>query len=225
MHQRRKSSLIFAITVLNSLIVIGVSGLAAADDLPDPGDADSARGDSPYRIESDTVITDTDSLSLQSIRYQPGPDTMLIAAYYERSIDSTAGTSPSMTMLKSVVVPGWGQISNGKYIKAGLIIVVESYFIYRAVDYAGLASDWRKKWKAEPDSSYLNTIYFNQYADYRDTRNSFIWYTLITAFFSMIDAYVDAHLKNFPDDIPTPDNLSIVVDAGRETRFAVSFSF
>ncbi len=206
-------------------MIIGVSGPAAADDLPNPDDTGSVRGDSLYRIESDTAITNTDSVSLQPILYQPGPDTMLITAYHKRSVDSTAGTSPSMTMLKSVVVPGWGQVSNGKYIKAGLIIVVESYFIYKAVDYAGLASDWRKKWKAEPDTSYLNTIYFNQYADYRDTRNSFIWYTLITVFFSMIDAYVDAHLKNFPDDIPTPGNLSVVVDPGRETRFAVSFSF
>jgi len=196
-----------------------------ADDKQRSDVTDSIHGDfsNPGPAETDTAAVD--SVMLEPILYRPGPDTVLISAYRERGEISAGGISPSLTMLKSVAFPGWGQISNGKYLKAGLIMVVESYFIYKAVDYSRLASDWRDKWKAEPDTGGLKGVYFNQYADYRDTRNSFIWYTAITVFFSMIDAYVDAHLKDFPEDIPVSDNLSLSVEPGRETRVAVSYSF
>jgi hypothetical protein len=174
----------------------------------------------------DTAVADTtlpDSVNLVPTLYRPGSDTVLMAVYYNRTGATGKKRSPTLTLFKSVVFPGWGQFSNHKYIKAGLVFVVESYFIYKAVYYADKAADWRAKWKAAPeDQKYL---YFNQYADYRDTRNSFLWYTALTVFLSMFDAYVDAHLANFPKDIPGADNVSLDFDPGRESRLTLSYHF
>ena len=43
-----------------------------------------------------------------------------------------------------------------------------------------------------------------QFDRYRDLRNQHLWFLGITIFYSMFDAYVDAHLKNFKIDL-TPD--------------------
>jgi len=174
----------------------------------------------------DTGAVDTmapESVSLNPILYQPGPDTVLMAAYRDRSEESGHKQSPTLTLFKSVVFPGWGQYSNGKYVKAGLVFAVESYFIYKAIYYGSKASDWRSKWKAAPDDQKY--LYYNQYVDYRDTRNSFYWYTGLTIFLSMFDAYVDAHLRNFPKDIPTSDKVTVDFDPGKESRLALTYHF
>ncbi len=209
------------------------SGKATAQDSPPAGDSartalDSLPFDSIITPPSicDTSVADTmvpESVSLQPIMYHPGPDTVLMAVYQSRSGENKHKHSPTLTLFKSVAFPGWGQFSNGKYIKAGLIFAVESYFIYKAVYYGGKASDWKEKWKSAPESQKY--LYFNQYADYRDTRNSFLWYTGLTVFLSMFDAYVDAHLANFPKDIPASDNVSLDFDPGPESRLTLTYHF
>lgn len=174
----------------------------------------------------DTATADTmvpESVSLQPIMYHPGSDTVLMTVYQERSEKNAHKHSPTLTLFKSVVFPGWGQFSNGKYVKAGLVFAVESYFIYKAVYYGQKASDWREKWNAAPDDQKY--LYFSKYADYRDTRNSFLWYTGLTVFLSMFDAYVDAHLANFPKDIPTSDNVSLNFDPGPESHLTLTYHF
>ncbi len=210
-------------------------GVAVAQEIEPSAAADSAntRLDSlpydslvPPPSACDTTVADTmvpESVSLQPIMYHPGPDTVLMAAYRDRAEQQKHKRSPTLTLFKSVVFPGWGQYSNGKYLKAGLIFAVESYFIYKAVYYGNKASDWKQKWKTAPDN--LKYTYFTQYADYRDTRNSFLWYTGLTVFLSMFDAYVDAHLANFPKDIPTTDKLSLDFDPGQESRLTLTYHF
>ncbi len=211
------------------------SGTAFARDTEPPPTGDSANialdslpFDSIVTPPSacDTTVADTmipESVSLKPILYQPGPDTVLMAAYRNRSEENKHKRSPTLTLFKSVVFPGWGQFSNGKYVKAGLVFAVESYFIYKAVYYGNKASEWRAEWKAAPENQKY--LYFNQYADYRDTRNSFLWYTGLTVFLSMFDAYVDAHLANFPKDIPTSDNISLDFDPGRESHLTLTYHF
>lgn len=234
-HQWRNRRVTIAVLVA-ILTAAGLYDYSRADQAysSDSGDLEMPPGDSvpadslppaPAKpVTAGPATVAEDSVMLEAILYQPGPDTVLIAAYRTRE-ERQQNISPTSTMLKSVAFPGWGQFSNGKYIKAGLIFVIESYFIYRAVDFGRKASDWRDKWKAEPDTSAAKVTYFNQYADYRDTRNSYIWYSVLTIFLSMIDAYVDAHLQNFPEDIPTSERVSLDFEPGRETRLSLSLRF
>jgi len=110
--------------------------------------------------------------------------------------------SPTGALLRSVAVPGWGQFYNQSYIKAAIIGSLESFLIYQTVYY------WKRTSKYEDlyinDSTETRADKFLQFDRYRDLRNQHLWFLGITVFYSMFDAYVDAHLKNFKVDL-TPD--------------------
>jgi hypothetical protein len=110
--------------------------------------------------------------------------------------------SPTGALLRSLVVPAWGQMYNGSYIKAGIIGSLESFLIYQTVYYFRRTSRYEDLYTSDTTSSRYSL--FLQYDRYRDLRNQHIWFLGITVFFSMFDAYVDAHLKNFDVDL-TPD--------------------
>ncbi len=110
--------------------------------------------------------------------------------------------SPTGALLRSMVVPGWGQFYNGSYIKAGIIGSLESFLIYQTVYYFRRTSRYEDLYTN--DSTNARSSLYQQYDRYRDLRNQHIWFLGITVFFSMFDAYVDAHLKNFNVDL-TPD--------------------
>lgn len=110
--------------------------------------------------------------------------------------------SPSGALLRSLAVPAWGQLYNGSYIKAGIIGSLESFLIYQTVYYFRRTSRYEDLYTN--DTTAARYYLFQQYDRYRDLRNQHIWLLGITVFFSMFDAYVDAHLKNFSVDL-TPD--------------------
>lgn len=116
--------------------------------------------------------------------------------------------SPTGALLRSVAVPGWGQFYNQSYIKTAVIGGLESFLIYQVVYY------WKRASKYEDlyvnDTTASKSEKFIQFDKYRDLRNQHLWFLGITMFYSMFDAYVDAHLKNFNIDL-TPE-----FDARRE---------
>jgi hypothetical protein len=99
-------------------------------------------------------------------------------------------------MLRSVLVPGWGQWANGRHVKAAVVAVGEGYLLYRAVDYgrqerakwreAGAATDPVKKGELERRHLALGSH-----------RRDFTWWSVFAGLLSMGDAYVDAQLGNF----------------------------
>lgn len=170
--------------------------------------------------------TPIDVVILEPEMYRPGADSILISAFLPKVMDTTGQVSPTGALLRSVVFPGWGQYANGRKVKAGLIFAIESWFIYKAVKDGADAADWRDKWKSTPDSlGALKLEYFNQYTKYRDQRNTNIWYTAITVFLSMFDAYVDAHLGHFPEEVTKPEDISIDVTPAARPRLIVSYRF
>lgn len=172
------------------------------------------------------AATPVDSIILDPVLYRPAADSLLVKPYLSGNTTASPDRSPTKTMLKSVAFPGWGQFSNRKYIKAGIVFAIESYFIYRAVDYGIKAGDSRDLWKNIPDSlKDAKADAFRRYADDRDNRNSNITYTVIVAFLSMIDAYVDAHLRDFPKPMAAPDDVSLEVSPGRETKISLVYRF
>ncbi len=178
--------------------------------------------DDSTRIQADTSLAD--SVILEPVLYRFGPDTILIGAYIPRGVDSAKHLSPTMALLKSVAFPGWGQYSNRKYFKAGLVFAVESYFIYKSIDFGRKASDWKDKWREAEDNT-LKSEYFKKYADYRDSRNTNLWYTALTIFLSMFDAYVDAHLAPFPDQVTKPEEVSFDVTPCTQAGIYFNYRF
>jgi uncharacterized protein DUF5683 len=95
--------------------------------------------------------------------------------------------APWRVMMRSALVPGWGQLYNRQWIKAGIVIAAEGGLVATAVVY-------RIKANKESDPVF--------YADYDNTSRAALWYGAGVVLLSMIDAYVDAHLYRFADQFP-----------------------
>lgn len=100
--------------------------------------------------------------------------------------DSTATVkkqkSPKGAMLRTLAIPGWGQLYNEQYIKAGLVFTVRSVLIGLAVHY---------QIQVNASTSAADRDF------YKTRRNDAIVFYGIATLLSMIDAYIDAHLYDF----------------------------
>jgi hypothetical protein len=106
--------------------------------------------------------------------------------------------SPTGIMLRSVVVPGWGQATNGSWVKAGVAVVVEGALI------ASIVRESQRLQDQTPGTA--------QYEDTYNQRQQAIWWLGAAVLLSMIDAYVDAHLKSGDVELgpePGPDGLTL----------------
>jgi len=142
--------------------------------------------------------------------------------YADRPTDTTIKTqNPTAALFKSMFIPGWGQIGNKKYIKAGVIIALESSLIATLVHYADKTSDARKLFDAAVDEEEKARL-FEEYRDAKDERNRFSWYTATVVFLSMFDAFVDAHLAGFPK---CDEKLSIDISSEEYRDLSVNLSY
>lgn len=90
--------------------------------------------------------------------------------------------SPMGALVRSAVLPGWGQIYNQKYIKGIFVFGVNASLGYKIYDY-------HKKWNDTGET------------EYRDKRNLFTWYFGLSYMLTLIDAYIDAYLFGFDEAI------------------------
>jgi len=205
-----------ALMVLAAVAGADPAPLPPVDSIPVPADTLA-----PPR---DTLAAD--SVVLDPVLYQRGGDTVLIEAFAPVTVDTLRRTSPTVTMFKSVAFPGWGQWCNRKYLKAGIVFAIEAYFLGKYIHYARKASDWRDRWQAVPDSNTNEqSAAFNQYAEYRDSRNSNLWGVVVPVFLSMFDAYVDAHLRDFPPPVAGQTTVSWKSTPGNGASLALTYHF
>jgi hypothetical protein len=88
--------------------------------------------------------------------------------------------SPWGAVTRSAMIPGWGQVYNDEYLKAGIALL--------------LVADFGRK-------VYVNNIRYQRTGikAYRDWRMTNSWYLGLTYFLAMVDSYVDAYLYRFDD--------------------------
>ena len=117
--------------------------------------------------------------------------------------DLTEETSPSDTtfvmekspwgaVLRSAVIPGFGQFYNESYWKIPVIWGVGALFI----------SGWVYNNNLYKDNKILfidtgNDLYKRNRDFYRDQRDNFTIYLVLLYILNLVDAYVDAHLFDF----------------------------
>lgn len=100
--------------------------------------------------------------------------------------------SPWGAVLRSAVIPGWGQFYNESYWKIPVVWVFAGWFIYNWVD---TNDEYVKN-----SNLYISTgenIYLSRRDFYRDQRDNFAIYLVLTYLLNLVDAYVDAHLFDF----------------------------
>lgn len=149
------------------------------------------------------------------------PGLMVEAYYVDRPLDSSKTQNPTAALFKSILVPGWGQLGNGNYLKAGIVIATETYLIANLVRYAHRTADAKKAFDTAPDDITKGVLY-TKYRRDKDDRNFYSWMTGVTIFISMFDAYVDAHLARFPK---YPKGLSFDAGADEKSDFGVRISY
>jgi len=98
---------------------------------------------------------------------------------YSQEADSLNAKSPKKAALWSIL-PGGGQIYNGKYVKAGILIALETLVVQQAIKNG---SDY----KSNGDDKYLTR------------RNENAWWGLFLHVYGTLDAVVDSHLGPFKD--------------------------
>lgn len=116
-------------------------------------------------------------------------------------VDTTIreGKSTTIATLASMVAPGTGQLYNESYWKAPIVWGLGYYFysVYTNQD------DLYKKYKAMYDTTITKenpngNLDIRRVRDfYKNQRNEFGWYLVITYVLNILDAYVDAALYNF----------------------------
>jgi len=94
-----------------------------------------------------------------------------------KPLKSTTGA-----VLRSLVIPGWGQLYTKSYIKAGAFAVTEGLLIYSASH----ENDQMMRFKTGG--------VFTLEKFYRNSRNKLLWWLAGTIMLSMGDAYVNAQL-------------------------------
>ncbi len=103
--------------------------------------------------------------------------------------------SPWGAVLRSTVIPGFGQFYNESYYKIPIIWGLGAWFVYG--------------WVQNNDKYVTNKnlfidigqeIYKSKRDFYRDQRDNFTIYLVLLYLLNLVDAYVDAHLFDFNVD-------------------------
>ncbi len=156
-----------------------------------------ARGASAQRTSPDTTAAD-------SLPAKPQTDMVIVGGTDTLAIPPVADTlsqksllsgeksnlrSPSSALLRSLAVPGWGQLYNKKYFKAVIVAGGQGMLLGTSVVEWKRASDAKKDASLPPDERLEN------YRLHINNRNLFLWLYAAATVVSMLDAYVDAHLS------------------------------
>ena len=103
---------------------------------------------------------------------------IIISFSFGQEIDSVKIKTPKKAALWSML-PGGGQIYNSKYLKAGIIITLESLAIWQSIENG-------QNYKIDnTNNAYLTD------------RNKYAWWAFFIHVYGMLDAVVDRHLEPF----------------------------
>jgi len=130
--------------------------------------------------------------------------------------------SPMGALFRSVVFPGWGQLYNKKYLKAGLLFGLETTFLTLiAIDWNWM-NEHKRLLDSLPEDHQDRPWEYEQYKFYKDRRNLYLWSILATIFVSMFDAYVDAHLYDFKKEM---ERIGFEIHPDSEKRLSLVLCF
>jgi len=118
--------------------------------------------------------------------------------------------SPFWSSIRSLAFPGWGQLHNGSEIRAAVLFSMQTYFLSRIYVADRRASYYRDR-ANDPEPAWDRDELLARYDDLRDTRGDMVWWSAILALYSVIDAYVDAHMVGFDEGVDEVERLTWTV--------------
>lgn len=105
--------------------------------------------------------------------------------------------SPLGAVLRSIVLPGLGQIYNESYWKVPIIWGLTSWFVYNWIQNNNYYIDYKNLYIQSVNEGRENSNYKTFREFYKDQRDLFAIYLGLTYFLNLVDAYVDAQLFDF----------------------------
>jgi hypothetical protein len=107
--------------------------------------------------------------------------------------------SPWGAVLRSAVVPGFGQYYNESYWKIPIVWGILGYYGWIWVEQNNEYNDYRELYSASitTDNPSGNSQLKSNRDFFRNQRDEFAVYFGLAYFLNLVDAYVDAHLFDF----------------------------
>ncbi len=135
--------------------------------------------------------------------------------------------TPRWVMLRSLAVPGWGQLHNGSWLKAAVLGGGEIWIV------AGLVDDDRRmrqlKVEADLAKSEGDSERSNQLIDaYNSRLDRFVarqWWLGGLLMYALMDAYVDAHFRDFKVEFEYDRALKGGKPPAGQTRLSLRWAF
>lgn len=115
--------------------------------------------------------------------------------------------SPFGASIRSLAFPGWGQLSNGSEIKAVVIFSLQSYLLSRTFVIERRAR-WYDDRRNDPEAPWDPEFLEERYLELRERRGDMVWWTAILGLYSVLDAYVDAHMVGFDEDVEEVERVT-----------------
>ena len=107
--------------------------------------------------------------------------------------------APRWVMLRTLVVPGWGQLHNGSWLKALIFAGGEGLLVTRLLNDAR-ELDALDRTAAEARAAGDDAAELQAITAYNDRVNGYVgrqWLLAGMVTYGLLDAYVDAHFRNF----------------------------
>lgn len=203
------------ISVMLILLITVTAGRSYAED------NDTAADTLPLPSTDSTMVTQKDTTLFTDISTLATTAPANSEINYEQHLTQ----NPTKALLKSMVLPGWGQLGNKKYVKAVLFAGFDAWMVLSALHYGRQASDYRDQYNNATEISLKNE-YYGLYLDRKDERNKFTWFAVITSFIAMFDAYVDAHLSGYPKALEQQQlSVDVIPDEKGGSKLILSYSF
>jgi len=165
--------------------------------------------------DDEQVTTDAEADSVE-----PEPEVEAVEPAPAAETDETAAETetaeppgpwrpdPVEALWRSGVIAGWGQYYNEEYLKGTVLFGLEALAVYGIIYYTDAAAYERRRFEGfdipdnwmSPDMTDLlaqRDYHLDQYKNYRVDYETHIWLAAMVVVYSMLDAYVDAHLADF----------------------------
>jgi hypothetical protein len=114
---------------------------------------------------------------------------------------SSSTRSPGTAVLLSAVLPGEGQVYTGRYWKVPIVLGFCGYFAYEVLklndSYKSAQGKYSESVSKGENSGQGSAQLIYERDFYRDERDRFGFYFLLTYLLNIVDAYVDASLFDF----------------------------
>ncbi len=112
----------------------------------------------------------------------------------------TAEPSPANRAARSAAFPAWGQLTNGKPVKAAALFALESYLATNIVIQTRRGNADRREADAAADPGEARVAEGLADAHF-DRRRNLIFWSLLAMLYGIVDAYVDGYLGDFDEEI------------------------